>query len=378
MTSRARWFVLAAVALLATAYVLPLWRVDLIAPQYPEGLGMYIRIDGVEGLKPNDLNSINNLNHYIGMKAIVPEAIPELRWMPWILAGLIAGGLAVAFLRRRGPLVFWGGALGLLFAAGLYDYWRWGYDYGHDLDHENAILKIPGMTYQPPLIGSKKLLNFRATSWPSGAGVAWAVAAGLVLAAVVDSRRRRPEGGADEAAGAAGDKTAAGVAGSAGSAALAAVLVLASGCAPPGPRDIVAGQDPCQYCRMEITDARFGTQVVLATGKSLVFDSVECLAGFVRGNAGTALASIWVAEPVGGAWVPAEEAGYLLDGSLRSAMGRVLAFATPAAAAEAVGRYGGQTVSWRAVLADSGGIVAHGASVAQAEVVASAVDAGGR
>ena len=33
MTSRARWFVLAAVALLATAYVLPLWRVDLIAPQ---------------------------------------------------------------------------------------------------------------------------------------------------------------------------------------------------------------------------------------------------------------------------------------------------------------------------------------------------------
>lgn len=190
MTSRARWFVLAAVALLASAYVLPLWRVDLIAPQYPEGLGMYIKVNGVEGLKPNDLNSINNLNHYIGMKAIVPEAIPELRYMPWILGGLIAGGLGVAAMGRRAPLYVWGGALGLLLVAGLYDYWRWGYDYGHDLDLENAIIKIPGMTYQPPLIGSKKLLNFYATSWPASGGIALTLAAGLVAVAVIDSRRR--------------------------------------------------------------------------------------------------------------------------------------------------------------------------------------------
>lgn len=339
MTSRARWFVLAAVALLATAYVLPLWRVDLIAPQYPEGLGMYIRVDGVEGLKPNDLNSINNLNHYIGMKAIVPEAIPELRWMPWILAGLMAGGLAVAALGRRAPLLVWSSAFGLLMVAGLYDYWRWGYDYGHDLDHENAILKIPGMTYQPPLIGSKKLLNFHATSWPSGAGVAWAIAAGLVGFAVLDSRRR-------------------------GAAALVAAATLSVGCAAPGPREIVAGQDACHYCRMEISDARFGTQVILGTGKTYVFDSVECLAGFLRTSPGSAVASTWVTDPSTGDWVPADEAGYLLDSSLRSAMGRVVAFATPDEAAAAVSRYGGSPVSWTAVLTDSAGIVAHGTTVA--------------
>lgn len=336
MTSRARWFVLAAVALLASAYVLPLWRVDLIAPQYPEGLGMYIRINGVEGLKPNDLNSINNLNHYIGMKAIVPEAIPELRWMPWILAGLIAGGLAVAARGRRGPLLVWGVTLGLLFGVGLYDYWRWGYDYGHDLDSENAILKIPGMTYQPPLIGSKKLLNFRATSWPSGGGIAWALAAGLVAAAVFDSRRR-------------------------GAVALLAVSTLVSGCAAAGPRSIVANEDACDFCRMEISDARTGTQVVLTTGKTYVFDSVECLAGFLRTGVGLSIASTWVADPNTGEWVSAEQAGYLLDSSRHSAMGRVVAFASPPDAAAAVSHYGGQVVSWTAVLTDSGGIVAHGA-----------------
>jgi copper chaperone NosL len=193
MTSRARWLILVAVALLGSAYLLPLWRVDLIAPQYPEGLGMLIRINGVEGVKPNDLNSINGLNHYIGMKAIVPESIPELRWMPWILAGLIAGGLLVAATRRRALLYVWGGALGVLLAAGLWDYWRWGYDYGHDLDHEHAIIKIPGMTYSPPVIGSKQLLNFRANSWPAAGGVAMGVAALLVTAAIVQTVRRREE-----------------------------------------------------------------------------------------------------------------------------------------------------------------------------------------
>lgn len=191
MTSRARWLLVVAAALMATVYVLPLWRVELIAPQYPEGLGMLIRVNGVDGIKPNDLNSINNLNHYIGMKEIVPESIPELKYMPWILGALIVGGLLVAALGKRLPLYVYGGALGLLLVAGLYDYWRWGYDYGHNLDMSVAIIKIPGMTYQPPLIGSKKLLNFYATSWPASGGIALTLAAGLVVAAAFDSRRRQ-------------------------------------------------------------------------------------------------------------------------------------------------------------------------------------------
>jgi len=191
MTVRSRWLVLVAVALLATAYILPLWRVDLIAPQYPEGLGMLIRINGVDGLKQGDLQSINGLNHYIGMKTIEPDAIPELRYMPWILGGLIVAGLAVAGLRRRVPLHLYTVLLFAVLGLGLWDYWRWGYDYGHDLDQETAIIKIPGMTYSPPVIGRKKLLNFTATSWPSYGGIAMGLAAGLVLTASVSTLRRK-------------------------------------------------------------------------------------------------------------------------------------------------------------------------------------------
>ena len=191
MTARSRWLIAVAAVVMAAAYILPLWRVDLIAPQYPEGLGMLIRINGVDGLKENDLNSINGLNHYIGMKAIEPDAIPELKWMPWILAGLIVAGLAVAGLGRRLPLFLYGAGLALVLGAGLWDYWRWGYDYGHDIDRDHAIIKIPGMTYSPPLLGKKKLLNFTATSWPSGGGIALGLAASLVAAAVVTTARRR-------------------------------------------------------------------------------------------------------------------------------------------------------------------------------------------
>ena len=190
MTSRARWLSGIAVVLMASAFLLPLWRVDLIAPQYPEGLGMLIRIDGVEGLKPNDLNSINGLNHYIGMKAIDPDAIPELKWMPWILGTLVVSGILVTVMGRRVPLYVWGAVLMVVLSVGLWDYWRWGYDYGHDIDREHAIIKIPGMTYSPPVIGRKQLLNFTATSWPSSGGIALALAAGLVAVAAADSMRR--------------------------------------------------------------------------------------------------------------------------------------------------------------------------------------------
>lgn len=158
--------------------VLPLWRIELRAPQYPEGLGMVIWTSTITGQKPQDLNSINGLNHYIGMKPIQPESIPELRFMPWIVIGLSITGLGVAASGRRSLLYAWSAVFALIGAAGLADFWRWGYDYGHDLN-PTAAIKVPGMTYQPPLLGTKKLLNFEAVSLPAWGG--WIAIAALAL-----------------------------------------------------------------------------------------------------------------------------------------------------------------------------------------------------
>ncbi len=186
-----RILVVLASVLMIGLYVFPLWTVRLTAPQYPEGLGMNIRINTVEGATENDLNNINNLNHYIGMKRIEPEAIPELRIMPWIVAGIIVSGLATAAFAKRSLLYAWTTGFLAIAIVGLIDFWKWEYDYGHNLDSEHAILKIPGMTYQPPLIGAKQLLNFRAVSLPSVGGILAGVAITLAVAAVVLAWRER-------------------------------------------------------------------------------------------------------------------------------------------------------------------------------------------
>ena len=191
MTRLSRLLVGAAALLLLLLYVLPLWHVRLVAPQYPEGLGMHIHIASVQGATENDLNNINNLNHYIGMKRIENDAIPELTLMPWLVGALVAGGLLVAAAGKRRLLHMWTGAFALLGVVGLVDFWRWEYDYGHNLDLEAAIIKIPGMSYQPPLIGSKQLLNFTATSWPESGGIMAGVAFALAVAAVVLTVRAR-------------------------------------------------------------------------------------------------------------------------------------------------------------------------------------------
>jgi hypothetical protein len=182
MSKAARILIVVAGALLGGMFIFPLWSVRLLAPQYPEGLGMLIGVHTISGLTPNDIDNINELNHYIGMKTIDPGAIPELHVMPWIVIALVALALLAALWNKRALLFTWLLGVAAFGVMGLVSFWRWSYDYGHNLDIEHAIIKIPGAVYQPPLLGTKQILNFTATSWPSlGAWLALlAFAVGLV------------------------------------------------------------------------------------------------------------------------------------------------------------------------------------------------------
>ena len=191
LTNRTRALVALAAVLLVPAFFLPLWTINLEAPQYPEGLGMDIMVNTIRGQGEWDLQNINGLNHYIGMKEIHPESIRELRIMPWLLGGLAAFGFVVAAAGRRRLLQLWVLVFVLLALAGLVDFYIWGYDYGHNLNPDAAI-KVPGMAYQPPLIGSKQLLNFRAHSWPGAGGMLMVASLLLGMVGLWLDRRARP------------------------------------------------------------------------------------------------------------------------------------------------------------------------------------------
>ncbi|MCR9063563.1 MAG: hypothetical protein NXI00_06340 [Cytophagales bacterium] len=155
---------LASLALLAT-YFLPIWRIDLWAPQYPEGLSMFIWLDKLSG----QVEIINGLNHYIGMAHIKEEMFPEFIYLPYIAGFIIAAGVLTAGIGKRSVLIGYLTLLVLGAIIALVDFYKWGYEYGHNLS-DDAAIKVPGMSYQPPVIGYKELLNFGAYSVPASGG----------------------------------------------------------------------------------------------------------------------------------------------------------------------------------------------------------------
>jgi copper chaperone NosL len=248
--------------LLLTCFFFPLWRIELYAPQYPEGLTMYIWVNKIGG----EVDSVNLLNHYIGMKKIDALSIPELVFMPKVLLGLIALALPVAILGKRWLWSIWYSLFALIGTLGLWDFYRWGYDYGHHLNPE-APIKIPGMNYQPPLIGMKEILNITSYSLPDWGGCALAVIGVIGLFPILRPWLK---------------KTMIARVGSIASIALAAIAI--SACSSGKPQPIQVGQDACHHCKMTISDARFGAEAVLKTGKVMTFDSIDCLLGYYRKN----------------------------------------------------------------------------------------------
>ncbi|MEP0861302.1 MAG: hypothetical protein HRF52_07665 [Ignavibacterium sp.] len=176
--------------LLIGVYFFPLWNINLEAPQYPEGLGLRIWVNQITGLKENDLQNINGLNHYIGMKHIDPDDIPELKIMPFAIGFMIVFGLFNAFKGSRKMVYIWIILFLILGAIGLYDFYMWEYNYGHNLD-PNAPIKVPGMTYQPPLIGSKQLLNINAVSLPSVSSYIILLSVGLAVIALIMDKKNK-------------------------------------------------------------------------------------------------------------------------------------------------------------------------------------------
>lgn len=156
--------VLAVLALLSL-FVFPLWKIVLYAPQYPDGVKMHIWINKIGGETESTLQNINILNHYVGMKKIEPDDIPELNYFPYIILFMAALGLVAAVANKKGLYLAWVVLMVALAVAGLYDFYLWEYDYGHTLD-PHAPMQFEGESFQPPLFGTKHIINFTAVSLP--------------------------------------------------------------------------------------------------------------------------------------------------------------------------------------------------------------------
>lgn len=251
---------------LIISYFVPMWSITLDAPQYPEGLGFKIWLNRMTG----DLQTINDLNHYIGMKFIEPDSIPELKFMPYLVGIIIFIGLLSSLFRKKWMLYTWTILFIGLCLIGCIDFYLWEYDYGHNLN-PNAAIIIEGMTYQPPLIGDKQLLNFTAHSYPDIGGVIIMIGAFIALLASIFEINLSSQKKSVKYS-------------SVSMKAFTSILFIAvvfSSCTHTE-EAINYGNEQCVNCKMTISDDRFGAEIITKKGKAYKFDAIECMLAFMN------------------------------------------------------------------------------------------------
>lgn len=321
----------ASIALIAVLF-LPLWRIDLTAPQYPEGLSLVIYANKLGG----NVEVVNGLNHYIGMRTLHAADFPEFKVLPYLIGFFVVLGLMTFILKRRWmfySLVF----LFLLFAfVSMLDFYRWEYDYGHNLNPE-APIQVPGMSYQPPLLGFRQLLNFGVYSIPdSGGWIFIAVATALVVGAWLEWKKNR-QGKMK------GNKILL----------LLTLLGLCFSSCKQGPQPMKLGVDNCFFCRMTVTDSKYGAELITRKGRLYKFDDYNCLYSFVKSSMVEAkeIGSLYLVDyEVPHSLIKAEDAIVLKGGNLQSPMGsNVAAFSLKAAAQKLSAAFGAEVVEWKQI-----------------------------
>lgn len=319
--------IICGLALVAVLFV-PLWRIDLAAPQYPEGLWLLIYPNKLAG----NVDIINGLNHYIGMKTLHTEDFFEFTILPYII-GFFALFFVVAGVVARRKLLY---ILFILFVSfgilAMYDFWRWEYDYGHNLNPDAAII-VPGMAYQPPLIGFKQLLNFGAYSMPDiGGWIFVSVGALLLFMTIIVWRNTKKKA-------ASLSKTLMAF----------SLLTLISSC-NTGPEPLNMGVDNCHFCKMTISDVRFGAELVTKKGKVYKFDDSKCMINYLgtKDIEPKEVKNIYLTNYAGAHQLLDVNNALLLNAAeLRSPMGgNVAAFDNKDSLATIQKRFKGTTLNW--------------------------------
>jgi len=263
-TSRIVLF-LCAILLILVLFV-PMWSIELNAPQYPEGLGLSIYANKLGG----NVDIINGLNHYIGMKKLHEKDFAEFIVLPYCIIFfsifcLVVGIVASKKLLYTLLVVFI--SFGVIAMA---DFWRWEYNYGHELNPDAAI-KVPGMSYQPPLIGYKQLLNFGAYSMPDVGGWIFIVVGISLLAISIITFKQSNKSIGFQSTIYKGSL-------------LLLFLVINSFACKTIPDKIKIGRDTCAFCKMTVTDNRYGAVLISSKGKSYIFDDEQCLISYLHSD----------------------------------------------------------------------------------------------
>ena len=132
---------------------------------------------------------------------------------------------------------------------------------------------------------------------------------------------------------------------------LAFVLLASCG---SGPKPINYGHDDCEFCRMLITDNKYGAELVTHKGKIYKFDSIECLVEYalIKNTLGDENHDHLITDFYNpGNLVDTRNSVYVKNDKFRSPMGlNITAFSSEEQAQKFISKNGGDKISWVEVI----------------------------
>ncbi len=175
-------FMLARVLLLASIFF-PYWHMELVAPQYPNGLFLTAYVNNLAG----DVREIDGLNHYIGMRPLGEAAAFERTASVWMILAMFLLVEGAAFIHSKWAVLL---ALpAISFPVGfLVDLHFWMKTFGLNLN-PSAPLSSSVKPFVPTILGEGGIGQFK-TFAELGIGYWLAVAcAGLTIIGFYFHRR---------------------------------------------------------------------------------------------------------------------------------------------------------------------------------------------
>lgn len=173
--------------LLLLSIFLPYWHMELVAPQYPDGLFLTAYVNHLAG----DVKEIDGLNHYIGMRPLGEAAAFERTASVWLIIAMVLLVEGAAFIHSKWAVLLALPSIG--FPIGfIADLHYWMKTFGLNLDPD-APLSNSVKPFVPTVIGEGGIGQFKTfAELGTGYWLAVACAALTVIGFAFHRRAYKP------------------------------------------------------------------------------------------------------------------------------------------------------------------------------------------
>ena len=134
---------------------------------------------------------------------------------------------------------------------------------------------------------------------------------------------------------------------------LGILTILSVACGTNGPEPIKLNSDNCDFCKMTISNGKFGAELITQKGRIYKFDDLRCMVSYAKSSTTVPYKAFYVSDYLkDNTLVNVEKCFYIKGGEIKSPMGgNLAAFTSPKDQKEFQEKYNAAPMTWKEVYA---------------------------